>query len=159
MATRSGYSGLQIGLHWLIAVLILGNYFFSDGIEGAFDAMMEHGTAADLKPMLHVYTGVAVLVLVAIRFILRMSRGAPAAPSEGLLDKAGTAAHWLLYALMFAAPLLGAISWYGKVDATANLHVLAVNAMMILVLVHSAAALFHQYVLKDGLLRRMMKAG
>jgi cytochrome b561 len=26
-------------------------------------------------------------------------------------------------------------------------------------LVHSAAALFHQYVLKDGLLRRMMKAG
>jgi cytochrome b561 len=33
-----------------------------------------------------------------------------------------------------------------------------VNAMMILVLVHSAAALFHQYVLKDGLLRRMMKA-
>ena len=159
MATRDGYSGLQIGLHWLIALLILANYFIlSDGMEEAFDAMMENGTVPTLQPMLHVYTGVAVLVLVVLRFVVRMSRGVPATPSDGILDKVGTAAHWLLYGLMVAVPVLGMISWYGMVDATASIHVQVVNAMLILVLVHSLAALFHQYVLKDGLLRRMMKA-
>jgi len=32
------------------------------------------------------------------------------------------------------------------------------NAMMILALGHAAMALFHQYVLKDGLLLKMMRA-
>ena len=157
MTTRTGYSRLQIGLHWTIGLLIVGNYFFSDGMEQAFDGMMESGTAPVLWTSLHIYTGVLVLTLAVIRLGVRLSRGAPPAASVSLLDRVGTVSHWSLYALMIAAPALGAISWYGGVDSTANIHVLVVNAMMILILVHSAAALFHQYFIKDGLLLRMMR--
>jgi cytochrome b561 len=58
---------------------------------------------------------------------------------------------------MIAGPALGAISWFGMVDVTASYHVLAINALLILALGHSAVAIFHQLVLKDGLLLKMIR--
>ena len=37
------YSSLQIALHWAIAGLIAANYLISEGMEQAFDGMMEGG--------------------------------------------------------------------------------------------------------------------
>lgn len=158
MADRTGYSRGQIALHWAIAVLIFGNYFFSDGMEQSFDGMMENGTLPDLSANLHIYAGIAVLVLVVVRLGLRFVRGVPVAPKTTVMDKLGTAAHWALYGLMLAVPVLGMTAWFGGVDQAAGIHALAANGIMALVLLHSLAALFHQYVLKDGLLRRMMRA-
>ena len=42
---------------------------------------------------------------------------------------------------------------------TAGIHALTANLLIIVALVHALAALFHQYVLKDLLLLRMMKPG
>ena len=160
MAERSGYSRLQIGLHWAIALLIGVNYLVSDGMEESFDGMMEGKAVTGWTPTIHVYVGVAVLVLVAIRMLVRFTRGAPGPVQGGtLFDKLGEVSHWLLYGLMFAVPALGAISWFGMVDQTAGLHVLVMNVMMILIGVHAVAALFHQFILKDHLLLRMMKRG
>ena len=58
----------------------------------------------------------------------------------------------------YAVPALGAITWFGGIDATADFHVLAMNAMMLLALGHAAMALLHQFILKDGLLVRMLRA-
>ena len=160
MAIRSGYSGLQIGLHWAIALLIGVNYLVSEGMEESFDGMMEGGAVTGWTPTIHVYVGVTVLVLVALRIIVRVTRGAPGPVQGGtLFDKLGEVSHWVLYALMLVVPALGAISWYGMIDQTAGLHVLVMNAMMILIGLHAAAALFHQFILKDHLLLRMMKRG
>jgi cytochrome b561 len=160
MAERAGYSGLQIGLHWAIALLIGVNYLVSEGMEETFDGMMEGKAVTGWTPTIHVYVGTAVLILVAIRILVRLTRGAPPPVQGGtVLDKVGQASHWLLYALMLGVPALGAISWYLMVDQTASLHVLAMNAMMILIGVHAGAALFHQFFLKDRLLLRMMKRG
>ena len=160
MAERSGYSGLQIGLHWAIALLIGVNYLVSDGMEETFDGMMEGKAVTGWTPLVHVYVGTAVLILVAFRIFVRFTRGTPG-PIQGgtLFDKVGDASHWVLYALMLVVPALGAISWYLKIDQTASLHVLAMNTMIILIGVHSVAALFHQFILKDHLLLRMMKRG
>jgi cytochrome b561 len=160
MAERSGYSGLQIALHWLIALLIGVNYLVSEGMEESFDKMMEGGAVTGWTPAIHVYVGVAVLALVAIRLLVRLMLGAPA-PAHGgtLLDKLGEWSHWVLYALMLVVPALGALSWYAMIDQTASLHVLTMNGMMILIGLHSAAALFHQFIMKDRLLLRMMKRG
>jgi cytochrome b561 len=38
------------------------------------------------------------------------------------------------------------------------MHALAANVLMMVVLGHVLIALYHQYVVKDGLLRRMMRA-
>ncbi len=156
---NQGYSRLQIGLHWLIAVLILVNYVVSDGMGRAFDATLEGRSAAGWTPFVHVWVGVAVLVLVVMRLIVRSLAGAPPhASGHGWLDRAGLWGQWALYALMLIVPALGAITWFGGVRSTADLHVIAMNAMMLLALGHAAMAMLHQFVLKDGLLVRMVRA-
>lgn len=159
MADRAGYSAVQIGLHWAIALLIGVNYFVSEGMEDAFDGSMEGEAVTGWVPFIHVYVGLTVLALVVVRLLVRWRIGVPEthAGQWPLMDRLGEWSHWLLYALMLGVPLLGAITWFGGVDATAEYHVLAMNGMMILIGVHSAAALLHQFVLKDGLLWRMLR--
>jgi cytochrome b561 len=160
MPQRSGYSGLQIGLHWLIAVLILYNYFVPNGIGRAFNAVMKGEAMPEgSNALIHTYVGGAVFLLVLIRVVLRLARGVPGRAGEGFIYRLGEVGHMVLYALMIAVPALGAISWYGGVEATAEFHEIAAQALIVVALIHALAALFHQYVLKDRLLLRMMKAG
>ena len=158
MSNTTGYSRLQIALHWLIAALIVLNYFVSEGMEDAFDGMMEGTPVSGLVPSVHVWVGVAVLVLVLLRLIVRLVQGAPEALGVSVGDKAAIWGHRVLYLLLLAVPVLGAATWFGGIDATADLHVIAVNVLMILALGHAAMAIFHQYVLRDGLLVRMLRA-
>lgn len=158
MSNTTGYSRLQIALHWLIAALILLNYFVSEGMEDAFDAMRAGTPVSGLAPMMHVWVGVAVLVLVILRLLVRLVQGVPEALGMSVGDKAAVWGHRVLYLLMLAVPVLGAATWFGGMDATADPHVIAVNVLMILALGHAAMAIFHQYVLRDGLLARMLRA-
>ena len=54
---------------------------------------------------------------------------------------------------------LAFLARYAFDTEAALLAVLAMDAMMLLILVHAGAAIFHHYVLKDGLLRRMTRVG
>lgn len=156
MKTTTGYSGIQIALHWLIAVLIATAWFTGEGAEEAMEAVEEGGVAGFVP---HVAIGLAILALVVVRVLVRLGRGAPAAP--GLPGSMSVVAaewgHRLLYLLMIAVPLGGVCTWFLGLDV-GELHGLAANILMIVALGHAAMALFHQYVLKDGLLRRMMRA-
>ena len=76
-----------------------------------------------------------------------------------MADREAEAGHWVLYALMLAVPLLGAITWFGSFDATGDLHVLVMNVLVVVILGHAAMAIFHHYVLKDGLLGKMNPLG
>lgn len=161
MSATNGYSRLQIALHWGVALGVLFNYFVSEGMEDAFDAAVEGEAMAEPAgfgiPGGHVWVGVAVLAMVVIRLLVRLSQGAPDAEPgfAGLLANWG---HRALYLLMLAVPALGAISWFGGIDATADPHTLLANLLMVLAGAHALVALFHQYVLKDGLLARMLRA-
>lgn len=157
MKTTTGYSGLQIALHWLIALLIPLAWFSGEGAEDALDAIRDGGTAGFVP---HVAFGLAILALVLLRLLVRLSRGAPAAPGVpgSLAVLAAEWGHWLIYALMIAVPLGGISVWFLGLRV-GDIHALAANLLMLVVLGHALMALFHQYVLKDGLLRRMMRAG
>ena len=78
-----GYSILQIGLHWLIAVLVLVQLVFGEGMAAFVEAAEEgepvSATDADLAGV-HYYFGIAILALVAVRLALRFGRGVPPAP-------------------------------------------------------------------------------
>lgn len=156
MKTTTGYSGLQIGLHWLIAVLILVAWFTGEGAEEALEAVEEGGTAGFVP---HVAVGLAILALVLVRVLVRLGRGAPAAPGApgSLSVLAADWGHRLIYLLMIAVPLGGISVFFLGLDV-GDVHGLAANVLMLVVLGHALMALYHQYVLKDGLLRRMMKA-
>ena len=156
MKTTTGYSGIQIALHWLIAVLIAIAWFTG---EGAGDAMevVEEGGVAGFVP--HVAFGLAILALVVVRILVRLGRGAPAAPGVpgSLSTLAADWGHRLIYLLMIAVPLGGVSTWFLGLDV-GELHELAANVLMIVALGHAVMALYHQYIVKDGLLRRMMRA-
>jgi cytochrome b561 len=129
---------------------------------------------------LHRSIGVTVFALVLVRAVWRLINPPPALPGHTgrFVRLASHAGHAALYVLMLAVPVLGMLfTWAAGRDITfwglftlpaligpddnlhdlfENLHALAANAIMILVGVHVAAALMHQYVLKDGLLARML---
>ncbi|MBA4325998.1 MAG: cytochrome b [Rhodobacter sp.] len=156
MKTTTGYSGIQIALHWLIAILIVTAWFTGEGAEEAME-LVEEGGAAGFVP--HVALGLAILVLVVVRVLVRLSRGAPAAPGApgSLSVLAADWGHRLIYLLMIAVPLGGAAVFFLGLDL-GRLHGQAANLLMLVVLGHALMALYHHYVLKDGLLRRMMRA-
>jgi cytochrome b561 len=153
---RTGYSRAQIALHWIIAILIPLAWLSSEGAEEALEAI-EDGATVSFVP--HVAFGMAVLALVAVRLILRLTRGVPepGGTAGSLQVKAADWGHRLLYLMMIAVPLGGISVWFLGLDV-GELHGLAANVLMIVALGHALIALYHQYVVKDGLLRRMMRA-
>ncbi|MCY1126057.1 cytochrome b/b6 domain-containing protein [Frigidibacter sp. RF13] len=157
MQVKTSYSGAQIALHWLIAVLILANYLLSEEMGDTFDRMLEGEGGGTLGSAFHVWAGVAVLILSAIRVVVRLRTGAPESAGAGLMDVAARWAHRLLYVLMLLVPGLGAYSWFAGAESTADLHELTANLLMAVAGLHALAALYHQYVLKDGLLMRMLR--
>jgi cytochrome b561 len=72
------YSAIQIWLHWGIALLI-GSQFVLNGPIGKAWRALSRGQGADISStvLLHVYVGIAVLVLVLWRLALRVCRGVP----------------------------------------------------------------------------------
>ncbi|MEO8243036.1 MAG: cytochrome b/b6 domain-containing protein [bacterium] len=154
MAKSNAYNGLQIGLHWATAALITANYFISDGMPEAFDARMDGQTVGGLVPSFHVWAGSALLVVVLLRLAVKLFSPA-SEPPENLAGLAAAVVHWVLYGLMIAVPVLGVAAWFFGLDQAADLHVLVMNAMMVLILGHAGMAIFHHYVLKDGLLSKM----
>ncbi|MFC6759178.1 cytochrome b [Sulfitobacter porphyrae] len=158
MATRSAYSGFQITLHWLIAILIAAAWFLGDGMGRVLDQRIAAGTTGIEGNTLHVWTGGAVFLLVLIRLVVRMASGVPdpVAGNPGWQDRAALWGHRALYLFMILVPALGAAAWYGHVKPAAEAHEIAVNLLVILIGGHTLMALYHHYVVRDGTLRRML---
>ncbi len=157
----NGYSRAQISLHWAVGLLIVYQLIFGEDMSHVWRSFRDSGTATmTTGAWLHIILGVLVLLLALWRLALRMTRGAPSAPAgTGRGQKlAGEAAHWGLYALMLAMPITGLLVWYGGVTSLAGLHSEILKLLtIVLIALHVAAALFHQFVLKDNLLLRMRK--
>ncbi len=157
----------MVVVHWLTVLLILGAWFTSMGGR----RMVEN------PPLLHFSLGLAVLVLVLPRFLLRLAGGAPKeSPAKGLLAVAAKAGHAVLYLFLIALPLSG---WYaasrigvpisffglsvpaitapvqGAPGLIADLHENAGTIILYLAGLHALMAIWHQFVLRDGTLQRM----
>ncbi|MFC3181050.1 cytochrome b [Cypionkella sinensis] len=159
MALRKGYSATQIALHWLVAVLILFQLIFGEAMGTAWRAVRR-----DMVPDMtvavwaHIIAGIAVLIFALWRLNLRASRGVPEAPPDRpLMMNAAKWGHWALYAVMLLAPITGLVAWYGGVAEAAEVHELFKPVIIVLVAGHVLAALYHQFIRKDGLLLRMKR--
>lgn len=152
------YSLPQIGLHWIIALLFLANYLISEGMGSYLD---DHLAGLDLSGNwvvnFHVYAGIAFLAFAVIRLVTRLIQKTPEQAESGdpRLNRLAKAAHHSLYLLMFLVPVAGLLTWYGQLEILAEVHVLLMNLMLAIIGLHIAAALYHQLILKDGLLHRM----
>ena len=162
MSTPTGYSRLQIGLHWLVALLIAAQFLLNEEMGAAFRALMRGETAA-FSPLVaaHVWGGVLIGALVLWRLALRATRGAPPPPEteHAALRLAAAATHWTLYALLAIIVASGAAAWFGGVRDAGEVHEVMTTLLLVVTGLHVAAALFHQFVLKTDVLTRMRRPG
>lgn len=156
---RTGYSGLQIALHWVVAVLIFGAFFASDDMGDALEKRIEQGLSGLDGATIHTILGGAALAFVLIRLVVRLIRGAPEPHGSPTMQLAAMWGHRLLYALMIAAPVLGAATWYGKFEELGDVHEIVGQALILVAVGHLLMALVHQALWADGTLSRMFSTG
>ena len=166
------YTPTAIALHWIVAVIVIGM------IVGA---KLVDVLPKDFEPFLvgpHKAFGIIVFLLVGLRLFWRLThKPPPLPPGTGPVQAfAAHAAHWSLYSLMVVLPISG-IAWQflrGRgidfwlfainspfVDDRAaarpysSLHRFLGDVILVLVIVHILAALYHQFFKSDGLMSRM----
>jgi len=182
--THSRYSSVAIALHWLIALIVIGNLtggLLLDTFLDSDDPQMKMTGFTIIQ--LHKAFGLTVIVLTVLRLMWRLANPAPALPDhmtpfERLLAKA---THWGFYALLLLLPLSGwamvsasakrfPISYFGLFDVPYlpvaqskviggfmhESHELLGYGAIALIALHVLAALKHHYFDRDNVLARML---
>jgi len=174
MQSELKYSPTMRALHWLVALAVLIAVvaieimdFFPKGSAERATLFIVHQTA-----------GLSVFALMVLRLLARVATQAPPpVPGTPLVQLAARLTHGALYVLMVGMPVLGllALAWGGKPiqpfglnlplaltqDKTLahwskEIHESGATLVYIAVGLHAAAALWHEFILKDRLLRRML---
>ena len=165
------YHPLQVGFHWLVVVLLFALFLLGKYVNGL------PNDAGKIVPLgIHITLGVITLIFVVARFIarFRLPQPAPAATDSAFLDWLGKVVHYALYALVLLMVVSGTslslragllpIVFGGSGAAlpadfyafnARMLHGFVAPALLLLVVLHVGAALYHQFMLKDNLLARM----
>ncbi|HVI27406.1 cytochrome b [Hansschlegelia sp.] len=166
-----GYDRTTIWLHWLTVGLVA--------------VLWGMGQTTDLLPRgpfragvwaTHVVLGAGLALVLVARLVWRARFGRELPPADaGVLHFAAKATHYVLYGLLAAAVVSGAVNasyrgfnlfdlWSvpqfgtGDVDTRHEIngwHELAANLLALVVVFHAGAALLHHYLWKDHLLDRM----
>ena len=152
----ASYTRLQIALHWAIAVMIFAAWILGDGMGRHLRDRIAAGESGITGNTPHVWLGGAVFALVLVRIVVRLVSGAPAHQGGGLVRLAATWGHRLLYLLMLVVPASGIAAWYFGLPS-GDVHETAANALMLVALAHAVMGLFHQFILRDGTLVRMLR--
>ena len=159
-------------LHWTMAAMIL--ITLGIGVTMVASMASYHALIS-----IHRLLGIAILLLVIIRFVNRLLYPPPLPATMSRMEHvAATSSEWTLYALMFLLPLIGwamlsaagyPIILYGSVRLPAILshnlplyavlrqtHAILAYALFLMFLAHPGAILFHTLIERDGILERMV---
>jgi len=167
------YSATARILHWGVAILVVGAFLLGISMDG-----LPRGAVRDLGREAHYSLGVLVLGLGALRVLWRTVRPPPgplpsAAPWQHRLAHL---AHLALLGTTLAVPLAGLLDrWargrpvqvFGGIPLPApfpvpggrawgEMHEILAWTLAALVVAHLLAIAWHELVLRDGILRRML---
>ena len=163
MGKTNSYSDLQIALHWIIAVLVIAQTFFTNGPMGDAASARAEGTPLSLASRigadLHVAFGVTIFLLALVRVGVRLVRGAPGLPDDEPLVMLLVAhfAHVALYAIILLMPVTGFVAWYWQVGLIDEIHSLGENVILVIVGLHVVVALYQHFVVRTDVLVRMLR--
>lgn len=168
-------------LHWVMAVIVicmlaLGLYIHGLDPDNPAEAPVKTGLGA-----LHKATGMLILFLVSVRAAWALANVKPALPASvpGWQRRASKISHALLYLLMFGMPISGyvmssyaqrPVDFYGLFEIPAlfaekdiemakqifEVHETLATVLLVLIIIHVCAALKHQFIDKDNVLKRML---
>ncbi len=142
-----------------MAGLVLAQYATSGAIVRAhsFHLIGWRPSPTDLVlHTVHMRVGLAIVALMLGRLALRLWAGAPA-PGDaggGFTIRLAQGVHFAFYAVLITEGITGAIASYFWWPISAA-HVILFNVLLALVTIHVAAALWHEFVRKDAVMRRM----
>ena len=170
------YDGVAIALHWATALLVIvqfGSAMTWDYFSKATRQSMES---------VHISLGVLLTAVIVARLVWRLMPGHQVSSAGAGWDRlASKGVHYLLYVLLVAQAgfgfgfrwaqghsveffgLFGIPGPYGELARPLRrqlheLHEWVGWAIVIIAALHAAAALYHHYVLKDRVLKRMLPA-
>jgi len=164
---------LSKSLHWLTALFIL--------IQIPLGIYAEEMENSPLKLELfgwHKSFGIVILMLAIMRLLWRMAGTVPVLPDASAVQRRlANLAHTVLYGLMLFLPLSGwvmssaanrPVSLFGLFELPAlvapddaikvmasQAHHIAVDILIVVLVSHIAAALYHHFKLRDTVLKRM----
>lgn len=155
---RPTYDRVSIWLHWLVAAMVISQ-FATGWIWGFFER------GSDPRMYLfrtHLAVGTAILALALMRIGWRLTHPAPPLPADisRTVSIMAKSTHGLLYLAIVAQPVLGllTVTAFGKSIGRwpRDLHVALSYVIFAIVILHVAAALWHQLIRRDGLIGRML---
>jgi cytochrome b561 len=167
------FGAVAQALHWSMVVLI------ALALVGALviDAFPRDSAGQLLMRATHESLGVTVLLLACARIAWKLAGPTPSGAGSPWQQRLARLGHGALYALMFAVPVAGYVvatarghdpaffglsvpSLIGKDRALARsakeIHEFLAWTLVAVVAVHAAAAIWHQLVLRDRVLARML---
>ncbi len=158
----TAYRPAQIILHWVVFAAIWVQWLFNEPMKRTIEAMQRGATPAGndmIMAWVHVGFGSMILLAVLARLYLRFRYGTPGhAPGTSAMQaKIATGVHWSLYGTLIAMVITGGMTWNSDADL-GYVHWLLNIVLFGLITAHAAAAMFNQFVRKDGTLARMMPA-
>jgi cytochrome b561 len=173
MATeRRQFTAFSRLLHWTMAAMVLT-------MLGVGVAMVASLADYHLLVSIHRPLGIAILLLVVVRFVNRLLNRPPAFPATMSRAErlAAKAAEFLMYGLMFVLPLVGwgmlsaaryPVVLFGPVHlpyilphnlmlyaALRKAHTVLAYLFFFTFVAHFGAILFHTLIVRDGMLGRM----
>ena len=174
---NSQYDAAEITLHWATALLVITLYFLAQAWS-----FIHRGAPSRLEMQsIHVSLGICLAAVLMLRIAWRAGPGRRLPPAtSGITEIASEGVHYVLYLLLVTVVGLGfcfrwsqhlPLSFFGwfvipapypfsqsQAALIGELHYWVATTIIILAGGHASAALFHHYVLHDGVLRRMLPA-
>lgn len=155
----AGYSVAQRALHWSVVLLCLTQIPTSWAIArtNMNHAFMRPDPFDLFLRQVHAWSGWLILALAMARIGLRYVHGVPPLPagSSAIARWGSFASHTALYGLLLALPVTGTGAMYVSY-AFAPMHRLLAWSLLAVALIHAGAALWHHFVWRDEVLRRMI---
>jgi cytochrome b561 len=169
---RNQFTALSRLLHWTMAAMVLT--MLGIGIAMVASLADYHVLVSIHRPL-----GIAILILVVVRFVNRRLSPLPPFPTtmSHAERRAATASELLLYGLMFTLPLVGwgmlsaaryPIVFFGSLQLPYILphnillyavlrqtHTVLAYLLFLTFLAHFGAVLYHTLIVRDGILKRM----
>ena len=171
------YGTAEQALHWITAVLVLAAFIYGPGGSES----QVYSQARDFDRRLHETLGLCVLALTVARLAWRAFDERPDPPQvPRWMGFAARAVQVLLYVLLFAVPLTAVtgawleghpVTWLGgdvpPLFATSHItgaqfakaHGWLGDSILWLAGLHALAALYHHFLLRDGVLMSMLPGG
>jgi cytochrome b561 len=172
--SEGSYDRRTILLHWVTAALVALLW----GIAQVID-LFPKGVPRIAARSVHIVLGVLLAVVLLTRIVWRTRSGRKLPPANhGVMGYLARIVHVVLYVGVVSVVLLGITNAWARGDSlfslwkipklypdipqlkptVENLHATFANALIILAGAHALVAIVHHFVLRDGVLRRMLPA-